>query len=168
MATRPGGMSRPRTTSRVTAVLPLASIPYWRHPRAGLPIGIARAVHQPCGNDAKRSGRGIFQQRHGLRLRCGDEQLLHVWPTNSWVQAVGGSTAGNGYVVGGDGTYLDGFVWSQSNQSYVQIPALAAAQGISNNGQLVAGLTQGSTPRRRSTPPRARWSAPIGLARPPG
>jgi hypothetical protein len=67
-------------------------------------------------------------------------------PTNSWVQGVGGSTAGNGYVVGGDANNSDGFVWSESNQSYVQIPALAAAQGISNNGYLVAGLTQGGSP----------------------
>ena len=93
----------------------------------------------------KRSGRGIyFNGGTGFAYDVATSKYYTFGSTNSWVQGVGGSTAGNGYVVGGDGANLDGFVWSQSNQSYVQIPALAAAQGISNNGQLVAGLTQGS------------------------
>ena len=41
-------------------------------------------------------------------------QYYAIGPANSWVQAVGGSTAGNGYVVGGDGTNYDGFVWSEN------------------------------------------------------
>jgi hypothetical protein len=59
----------------------------------------------------------------------------------SWAQGVNGAC-----VVGGDGTNLDGFVWNETNQSYVQIPGLAAAQGISSNAQFVAGLTQGPAP----------------------
>ena len=64
-----------------------------------------------------------------------------IGPAGSLAQGVNGT-----YVVGGDGASKDGFVWNESNQSYTQIPALAAAQGISDNGQLVAGLTQGSNP----------------------
>ncbi len=87
---------------------------------------------------------GYFDSGTGFAYDVATSNYYTFGPTNSWVQAVGGSTAGNGYVVGGDGTNYDGFVWSESDQSYVQIPALAAAQGISNNGQLVAGITQGT------------------------
>ena len=87
---------------------------------------------------------GYFDSSTNFAYDVATSTYYTFGPANSWVQAVGGSTAGNGYVVGGDGNNYDGFVWSQSNQSYVQIPALAAAQGISNNGNLVAGLTQGS------------------------
>ena len=63
-----------------------------------------------------------------------------IGPANSWTQGVNGT-----YVVGGDGTNYDGFVWNETNQSYGQIAGLAAAQGISSNAQLVAGLNQNST-----------------------
>ena len=65
----------------------------------------------------------------------------------SWAQGVNA----NGYVVGGDGANGDGFVWSESTGSYTQIPGLAAAQAISNNNQLIAGLTQAAAPTPRST-----------------
>ncbi len=100
---------------------------------------------------------GYFNSGTGFAYDVATSNYYTFGPTNSWVQAVGGSTAGNGYVVGGDGANFDGFVWSESNQSYVQIPALAAAQGISNNGQLVAGLNpRAAITRRRSIPPRER------------
>ncbi len=78
------------------------------------------------------------RHRHGLRLRCGDGQVLHLRiGAASWAKGVNAA----GYVVGG--TNGDGFVWTRSNQSYSQIAGLASANGISNNSQLVAGVTQG-------------------------
>jgi hypothetical protein len=59
--------------------------------------------------------------------------------TYSWVQAVNGT-----YVVGGDGATGEGFVWNQNapSSSYTLIPGLAAAQGVSDNGDYVAGINQ--------------------------
>jgi hypothetical protein len=111
--------------------------------------GSLAAVPQLASNSLELTGMsqnglavGWFYSGTGFAYDAATSQYYTIGPTNSWVQGVNA----NGYAVGGDGTNFDGFVWKESDQSYTQFSGLAAAQGISNNNQLVAGLTQGSSP----------------------
>ena len=99
---------------------------------------------------------GYFNSGTAFAYDVATSKYYTFGSAGSWAQAVNGT-----YVVGSDGANSTASFGTRRIQLYTQIPGLAAAQGISDNGQLVAGLTQGSTPN-------AAVYSLSGHVRPPG
>ena len=131
------------SSGRVAAVLAGASSGVYLYSN-----GTFAPISQAMGNNyviAAMSPNGLItgdaQGGISFAYDAATSHYYSIGPTGSTPNNVNA----NGYVVGWDAHYAEGFVWQESNQNYTEIAGLAAAQGISNNNQYVVGPSQDNT-----------------------